>query len=1198
MNLFFKSYKFYIFFFLICVLKAPLLLGQNGSGTFNLIPEILEFDIPTPFLNSLNTSFVRNNKGIIFIGKENGILVLDDEETSFLSLKDPVLLGLNAQDRVVYCTTSDFGYLDYRMNQGLNTRSLTDQIRPNYRVFDPINIESFDDKLFIATNAGVIFIQDSLIKHFSFEGNSGKLFNSGEHLFLEIKEKGLYEWSDDEFIASIPNSAIQGNKIISVLDWKNNVLLCFENGTNSVFDPASKKSVIEDALQKINESYFFLKELKNNDYLCKNSANDLCIYSGTNSNSTPLCMTEYLSATGLNSIFLDSFDDIWLLYDFKLLKMEYPSRSYLVDLGSLIDGNILASAVSEKSLFLATSNGFFRISPENSEILDPARLNANPGDYFQYVSERNGIVVTSGRDGLYEVLGNSIQQIDAGEFSFIYLLDDKSLLALNKTGLTLYEIQKETWKKQLLDVSIEHIYSWVEVENTLWLHCGKDLYSYSTKSGISKILLKNTILSEELELLVFDSVPALADANGIYRWDQGMKQFQAVNMQENSSMSFSSGTIFTHAGHSWNIQKDFSGNTTLWKISESKMSAPFYEISAGKNFGQVVDIDENNAHIWITGNSKLIRLDKEKEPSEPENLLRLKEVRLKYLGKKGYEIRINPSQKIKYRRNQIVFELADRRFQKDPSPTYRYRLSHYQEDWSDWSRSKKFVASNLKERDYDFEAQSVSSFGTISEVLSFHFSIKPPLYRKWYAYLFYLLILLSAAFLLYKWRLLTLKRVEYKIEERIKERMASVLSEKEKSDKLVDSLFPKGTADEIKSKGRAASKKFEMATVLFSDIQGFTKIAEEMNPEELIDELDKFFFHFDSVVEKYNIEKIKTIGDAYMAAGGIPVKNSSNPVEVVLAGIEMQNYMNELKLKKADIWDLRIGIHTGPVISGVVGHKKLSYDIWGDTVNTASRMESSGEGGKVNISGTTYSHVKDFFICEYRGKLPVKYKGNIDMYFVTGLRPELSVDLQGMPNRRFYIKLQMLRLPDIEERIFSEIFENHDLALHFHKNDYLHKIQSQTQLLGRSENLSDDELLLTQTAAILLYSGLSESYENVELKSAEIARRILPEFAYNVRQIDRIVNLILATREPFNPQDSLEAILIDAKMEYLGRSDYLIQVKLLFLEEKNLIKDMSKDLFIKKQIERLESFNYFTLAARRLREVPAAVQVNNLKSWK
>jgi adenylate cyclase len=398
--------------------------------------------------------------------------------------------------------------------------------------------------------------------------------------------------------------------------------------------------------------------------------------------------------------------------------------------------------------------------------------------------------------------------------------------------------------------------------------------------------------------------------------------------------------------------------------------------------------------------------------------------------------------------------------------------------------------------------------------------------------------------------------------------------------------------------GRAKSKKFEMATVLFSDIQGFTKIAEEMNPDVLIDELDKFFFHFDSVVEKYNIEKIKTIGDAYMAAGGIPVKNSSNPVEVVLAGLEMQYFMKELKKKKADIWDLRIGIHTGPVITGVVGHKKLSYDIWGDTVNTASRMESSGEGGKVNISGTTYSLVKDFFICEYRGKLPVKYKGNIDMYFVTGLRPELSVDLHGIPNKRFFTKLQMLKLQDLKERVSELIASNHLLNLHFHKKEFFKRVYDQSELLGRSANISDEAMLLLLAAATLLFSGLSETYENYENKSADIARRILPEFGFDEIETERVVCLILATKEPYLPQNNLEAILIDARMEFIGRIDYMTQVKLLYLEEKNMMRDFSKEKFMRKQRSLVKTFNYFTVAAQRLREISQENQVKNLESWK
>ncbi|HEY4787405.1 MAG TPA: adenylate/guanylate cyclase domain-containing protein, partial [Bacteroidales bacterium] len=212
---------------------------------------------------------------------------------------------------------------------------------------------------------------------------------------------------------------------------------------------------------------------------------------------------------------------------------------------------------------------------------------------------------------------------------------------------------------------------------------------------------------------------------------------------------------------------------------------------------------------------------------------------------------------------------------------------------------------------------------------------KKPFYFRWWAWTLYGAIIITLVFLYWLRRRHDFEREKAKLEQIIKERTAELMREKEKTDELLANLLPKDTADELKNTGKATSQKFEMVTVLFSDIQGFTKIAEQMNPEKLIDELDNFFFHFDSVVEKYNIEKIKTIGDAYMCAGGIPYKNRTNPVEVVLAAVEIQEYMRQLKLKNNHIWDLRIGIHTGAVIAGVVGHKRMSYDIWGDTVNTA-----------------------------------------------------------------------------------------------------------------------------------------------------------------------------------------------------------------------------------------------------------------------
>ncbi len=235
-----------------------------------------------------------------------------------------------------------------------------------------------------------------------------------------------------------------------------------------------------------------------------------------------------------------------------------------------------------------------------------------------------------------------------------------------------------------------------------------------------------------------------------------------------------------------------------------------------------------------------------------------------------------------------------------------------------------------------------------------------------------------------------------------------IRSEKEKSDRLLLNILPEKIANELKENGFVKPVLYESVTVIFTDFKGFTRIASNMLPEDLLEKLDMIFLQFDQICERRKIEKLKTIGDAYMCAGGLPEINATHPVDACLAAIEMQHFMNETKsiieqISGEEFWDMRLGIHTGTVVAGVIGKTKFAYDVWGDAVNTASRMESNGSIGKINISDSTYLKVKDFFDCEYRGKIEAKNKGMIDMYFLLRIKPELSRDARGIiPNENFF----------------------------------------------------------------------------------------------------------------------------------------------------------------------------------------------------
>ncbi len=402
-----------------------------------------------------------------------------------------------------------------------------------------------------------------------------------------------------------------------------------------------------------------------------------------------------------------------------------------------------------------------------------------------------------------------------------------------------------------------------------------------------------------------------------------------------------------------------------------------------------------------------------------------------------------------------------------------------------------------------------------------------------------------------------------------------------------------GLPPEEEQRGR----KYEMATVLFAYIGGFKNLKDEAQSEAIIDQLDEVFIEFDRILKKYQIQKIKTIGDTYMAAGGIPVKNITNPVEVVIAALEMNQYLNKMQEgTEKPYWKMSLGIHTGPVTATVSGLRKISYDIKGDTVNIVHRMQGIGDKGKILISVMTYELIKEFFICEYYGKMPVKYKGDLEMFVVSGIRQEFSRDGLGIfPNNLFDVKFKLIQFNDIQELILDKLESELPENLYYHNVKHTVDVVTEVELIGWAEGLDDEGILLLKTAALFHDAGHTVSYDDHEYQGTQLVRETLPGYGYSKQQINKICDIIMATKLPPDPSDIYEKIICDSDLDYLGRSDMIPVSNTLYreLKERNRIGTLND--WNKLQLKFISGHSYFTKTARSLREVNKQKQIERIR---
>lgn len=381
--------------------------------------------------------------------------------------------------------------------------------------------------------------------------------------------------------------------------------------------------------------------------------------------------------------------------------------------------------------------------------------------------------------------------------------------------------------------------------------------------------------------------------------------------------------------------------------------------------------------IWAKDELDAINLARERAEKEAERErfnAKIKDDELRIASLKNKELRAREElQRLQLREERLNLENSERKLALERRDNEIKELA--------LEKERMAVIANEKEISLLEKKKELESQKRINEKAAYTYKLRLILG----ALLFIVLLLFGILFAYRK-----LQQRKKRIEEQnviIAQSKKEIEHEKDKSEGLLLNILPPVIAEELKTHGSSKPRLFDEVSVGFTDFSGFTMISEKLTAEQLVEKLDTIFYAFDLIIERHGLQRIKTIGDAYMFAGGVPEPMDDHAVRIVAAALEMRDYIEQYNRelgRNEPKWNIRIGVNTGPIVAGVIGIKKFAYDIWGDAVNLAARMESSGEVGKVNVSGSTYALIKEQFATEHRGKIEAKNKGAVDMYFVEG----------------------------------------------------------------------------------------------------------------------------------------------------------------------------------------------------------------------
>lgn len=1171
-----------------------------------------------------NYSVVQDSNMLMYFSNSRGIMEFDNTNWTIVKTNGIPKMGINSKNEIFFGSYNQIGKVIYKEG------NLDLELFKNPKKFNLGQIKkviAFDNKVYFSNDRQLYVYADSSLNLELCCDEGLEIFEINKKLLTYIPEKGLSFWGKNGFEL---NNDLEFIKDIKVQD---------------IIQIDSKDFIIKPLNEK---GFYFYKDNKfsrfcteadefiyENIYSCAKILNNNQLLIGTIHGGL-VCIDKYgryvysinrdngLKDNQITDICVDKNGSIWLTTFNGISLVSPQSNISFFNASYGLNGNIASIIRFKGTLYVGTTNGLFKVV--DSKNYDSYRNVFDLKSRFKKYDEIravcwemyiiNDVLYAVTGDGLYYIKENSAIKVLDGKFKSILALRNlfnTYLLASEKGLLAVKILNQEVDTIGYLKNITSNVRTLVEDNNNnIWI--GTDI------DGVFKTKIVNGIVTEatinhysEKEGLpkgyywvdVFKSTHGIlfSTSKGVYNYNYKNNIFQIDSLLE---MDFSNDDK-----HLYPIVEDNNNNiwysciyedsykretgVLLFKKENEKYTLNNRPYSQLNEYVIETIYPEGDSVVWFGTSDALIKLT---DINQSKTMDKFPCMIRKVSFRNNSVIKLAPNSvesfTTKYSNKTLRFYYTAISYTTIGKIEYQVMLEGFDKNWSEWTDEAFKEYTFLNEGVYTFKVKARDIFGNESKEASIAFYVKPPIYRTVYAYILYIILFASSIYLALKYNGLRHVRERYKLEKIVETRTNELAQQKERVESLIKKLLPQNAMDEIQETGNAKSEKYDMVTVLFADIQKFTEIAERTNTEELIKHLNHIFGVFDKLISKYNIQKIKTIGDAYMCAGGMPNKDNTNSVEVILAGLEMQRAIKSIGERNTLKLEMRVGVHTGSVVAGVVGESKIEYDIWGDTVNIASRMESHGFVDKVNVSYETYNEAEDFFDFQPRGKIDVKYKGEMKMFFVDKIKKDLSDD-GYTPNKKFHIKLQNIRYKMIEEEILAQLQANLPTNLYYHNVKHTIDVIFIVAEIANKEGVNDEEMLLLKCSALFHDTGFMVTYDNNEEVGVNIATQTLKKYKFSDEQIQTVKRLILSTKMPHNPKDLLEKIICDADLDYLGRPDFIPISQNLFRElfERGKVDTITQ--WNKMQYRFIRDHNYFTETARKKQEQGKLIVLKELE---